>query len=127
MKKLLFVVIIFFSLSTVAYAQDSTAVETLQGLNSYVPWFVVLVSGYLGSALTKVLKGIGWLSTDSQKELTKIVLMVIGIAIPASFIVVARELLPLAEYLDNANLWPMIGAAVTFAKSTHMLDKFIKK
>ena len=127
MKTSLFAVVIFLSLPMIVLAQDDTAMETLQGINSYAPWLITLISGYLGSKLTKVLKGVGWLSTDSQKELTKLVLILIGVIVPASLIVVARELLPLAEYLDNANVWPMIIAAVSFAKGTHVLDKFTVK
>lgn len=120
-------VVVFLSLSTVALAQEDTAVATLAGLEAQVPYLVAVVSGFVGRTLTSVFNDIGWLSTDSQKKLTKLARTVAGLVIPAVVVVLSTELLPLAGYLDKANIWPLIVAGVGVANVTHFAKKFQPK
>ena len=127
MKIFLLAGVLFLSLSVVVFAQEGTATETLQGLESYAPALVALVTGYVSSILSKIFFTLGWLSTDSQMQLTKLVKLVIGAGIPAVLVVAINELAPVALYLDNSQLWPLVWASIAAAKGTHILDKFASK
>jgi len=84
-------------------------------------------SGYIGSYLTDVLKGITWLSDEDRSaiagrwaELTAIVLSV-GLNFGVN-----EWLLPLAQYLDTAGHWTALLLAlpaIKFAKDRYLGER----